>query len=42
MLGTTAVIEVGVLTVNLAELGPRPTLVAPVKFEPVIVTSWPT
>jgi hypothetical protein len=41
MLGTTAVIEDEVLAVNVAEVVPSVTLVAPVRFEPVIVTCWP-
>ena len=42
MLGTVAVILVGELMVNLAEAVPSSTPVAPPKFEPVIVTCWPT
>jgi hypothetical protein len=41
MLGTMAVIDDEVLTANVAEVAPSMTLVATVKFEPVIVTCWP-
>jgi hypothetical protein len=41
MLGTTAVIEDEVLTANCVEVVPSMTLVAPVTFEPVIVTCCP-
>jgi hypothetical protein len=41
VLGTTAVIDDAVLIVNVAEVVPSITLVAPVTFEPVIVTCWP-
>lgn len=41
MFGTVAVIFVADTTVNVAEATPNFTLVAPVKFVPVIVTLLP-
>jgi len=42
MLGTVALTWVEEMTANTADVVPSLTAVTPVKFEPVIVTSWPT
>jgi hypothetical protein len=41
IVGTTAEISVDELRVKFGEVVPSLTAVTPVKFEPVIVTSWP-